>query len=506
MSRRLVYFTVGGDPRYADLLRLAVAALLDHAPHVDILVICDEAYASHIADVPGHRHLTPPNRGGVAASMRKVEVFDWPEIQSYDTVLFLDCDVVVAASLESVFESLEREDLLHVCPEGGVDDHAAGSHSLAYSPAQLAAYAAEGVRPFNCGQFVFRVSESMRGHFAAVRELIRTWRGPYFYEQSFMNHHFGLSRATTTVPLEAATKLFAREVDAEGPVRPILHFSDTTLHWRRKLALMQLVAGTRALGAQAQEMRSFGAGLAGLGRPLGVIAESAVDAAVAEQVRSLFVKAGIAVTAKALANSPTLVVSCGPAEGMSADAPPEAWRIAVGSEFDNDPLLRWRGRQQLLAAMHVVAEGALSVRGIGRTCVATSMAAGRLIPTREWLRWMRPAEGFPCVSREAPLSEAFVALASHASRAALVLDERGRYAGYVTLESVRRHRGKRASDATPVGDLDGVVVPAVRRSDSLDDLLRTARPWLEATTWFPVVEDDGRLAGLFELDAMLSAH
>ena len=505
MARHLVYFTVGGDPAYADLLRMAVATVRTRAPEVDLLVLCDTAYAPHVADVPGHRHLTAPNRDGVAASMRKVELFDWPRLRDYDAVLFLDCDIVVAGPLSGLLDGIQHPDLLHVCPEGGPESHAAPSHSLAYGPDELSAFVRDGVRPFNCGQFVLRPSDAMEHHFAQVRALMASWNGPFFYEQSFMNHHFGLARATTPRPLEEATELFARPGSADAAPRTLLHFADTGLHWRLKLAMMRHAAGVLALGpGQAEAMRAFGARLAELDA-LAVVAASAADAGAASDVARLLRAAGIrARPAESIRDGPVLVVACGPIEGAPATVADDAWRLEIGSDDSADRDARWVARQHLVAIAHVLAEGALAARGVPLDALALSLAARRFDRAGTAADWLRPDPGLPRVSGERTLEEALPTLATHPSRAAVVIDSAGRSAGYLTLATVLRHRASHAARRTPVGALPGVCVPAPAPGDDLDTALHAVEPWRDATPIWPVVDADGRIAGVLELGPLLA--
>ena len=46
--------------------------------------------------------------------------------------------------------------------------------------------------PFNAGQFMFKNTNVMEGHFAAVLWLSSVWPGVFFFEQSFMNFYFTL--------------------------------------------------------------------------------------------------------------------------------------------------------------------------------------------------------------------------------------------------------------------------------------------------------------------------
>lgn len=248
--RWLVYYVVGGEPGYAALLRESVASLRRHHPfaprkwrRVDVAVLCDEAYAPHVSDLgPGVTLVTTPPNGAdpVAASMRKVEAFRIPGIERYDAVVYLDCDVLVAGRLDPVFEAVTA-DVLYTVREGGPECHDRGYWTLGrYTPEQLAALREAGTGVFNAGQFAFRPSAAMRDHFAAVKRLIdeRTPDTPFFWEQSFMNHHFNLAGATDDGPLTPLVHLAACR-DPPPPTALLVHFSDASVPYTEKLRCMR---------------------------------------------------------------------------------------------------------------------------------------------------------------------------------------------------------------------------------------------------------------------------
>lgn len=253
--RALVYYVVGGAPEYAALLRASVASLRRHHPPcevdvaVDVAVLCDADYARCLADVPARVCRTPPNADPVQASARKMQVFQLvPDIQAYDVVLYLDCDVLVLGRLDGLLRAVsksDKPDALYTCREGGPAAHAHRYWSLgAYTDDQLAAFEREDVGVFNCGQFAFRPTPRVAAHFAAVCRLIDDdpqRRG--FWEQAYANHHFNLARAVDDTVLDDTVLTPLVKLAARRPPAPpgvlLAHFSCATLPWHEKLHLMQ---------------------------------------------------------------------------------------------------------------------------------------------------------------------------------------------------------------------------------------------------------------------------
>jgi hypothetical protein len=499
MAKNLVYFTVGGSPAYAELLRVAVATVLAQVGDgdIEILVMCDEDFAPHITDIPGHRFVTGPNPDGVAASMRKVEIFDWPLLRAYERVLFLDCDVVVTAPIGALFDAFTNGDMLYVCPEKTSADHASPYFSLSYDDAQLAGYVRDGVRPFNCGQFAFRVTDEMEAHFGAVRELMRKWTGEYFYEQSFMNHHFGLARATSTWPLEEWTRLGARDVGDGLSMRPLMHFTLATIHARLKLAMMRHVAGLAAAGEDAPGMLSLGESLADL-PGVRVMATSPADDAVTLAVCELFAAAGIAAEpGVGQSGAPTLVVESGPPDGGRPAPPADAWFISL--DVGTTETDRWVARQHLEAIASLVCAGVLARRGLDESERAAALACRRFSSRVPLSARMRSGDVLPRVGPGTTLARAAAVVLSYVGHAAVLVEDDGRYLATVTPALLAPYVGLAGDARVTLGLVPNLKAPPLRPSMTVDEALRAAPAWAQGMLYPVVSEEDDRVIGIVDL-------
>ncbi len=242
----LVYYTVGGSPEYVHILAASIDSLREfggNRKNYDILVMCDEHFREHLASLDiDHIHMTPVNATPVHASMRKTEIFRFSGIERYSRVLFLDCDIVIGKSLENVFESIERSDVLYVKPENkDPESHKNMYYSrqdLPYSDAELKGLARDQVYAFNAGQFAFRVSPVMRENFEAVARGTENYdERIHFYEQSFMNAYFNRARAVD-YSLDPHIRLFA-QIHMTAPPKAINHFCGATASIGEKLDWME---------------------------------------------------------------------------------------------------------------------------------------------------------------------------------------------------------------------------------------------------------------------------
>jgi hypothetical protein len=179
----------------------------------------------------------------VKASGRKVQVFQFvSDIDKYDVVLYLDCDILVLGRLEGILRAVRAPDKLYTCREMGPECHTHDQRfwSLAggYTEEQVAALKRDDIGCFNAGQFVFRPTPQIAEHFAAVSRLIDDRPGG-FWEQSYLNHHFNLHRAVDDTVLTPYVQLGVRR----APVLPgilLAHFSDAAMPWQHKLYFMTM--------------------------------------------------------------------------------------------------------------------------------------------------------------------------------------------------------------------------------------------------------------------------
>lgn len=248
MSRNLIYFVCGANPDYASLLKTSIESIRATCDlennNTDLLVMCDEKYQTHVAGLGILMHITEPNLTGIDASMRKVCIFDYPHINQYDNVLYLDCDIIVCKDLAPLFKNIRYNDTLYTCSELAVTrPHELIFFSLLnYTPQQLEYLYGMGKTGFNCGQMAFKASQAMCDHFACVRRDIATAKAtnhPYFYEQSFMNYHFNLYGKVddnVLTPITDLTPWNSNQLDVNVY---IAHFANIDRPWDYKLHHMR---------------------------------------------------------------------------------------------------------------------------------------------------------------------------------------------------------------------------------------------------------------------------
>jgi len=202
MSKNLVYFTIGFNLEYLEMLYLAIKSLRKRNT-VDVLVICDKQFMykcsetlkefSNINIVSCSDSMSAPD-----SSMKKLLIFNY-DIVKYDKILFIDSDVLIGKSIDNFFK-LMFEKKLYAGAEGFTSKiHESLTHSLQnYSQSDFNYFNFNSIYAFNCGFFGFLNNIEMKTHFSNILKMIKDWKGEYYYEQSFMNVYFNLRNLTDT--------------------------------------------------------------------------------------------------------------------------------------------------------------------------------------------------------------------------------------------------------------------------------------------------------------------
>lgn len=247
MTKHLVYFVVGGEPGYLNLLRFCMQSVrkFPENDQYDMMVMCDAEYAKHLegADLPhADLHITPHNKDCIWASMRKTEIFQYKRIRDYDKVLFLDSDIHVNSPLGPVFDVIQSGDKLYTAEQGGFAGHTEHYFSRGdrkYTSDELAHFRANGIKTFNAGQFGFKVTDTMRDHFENVaREKECHDKALHCFEQSFMNDYFNRV-AATDMSMTQHVEFFAQRNLHGAKDKILAHFCDAGIHWTEKLRFMR---------------------------------------------------------------------------------------------------------------------------------------------------------------------------------------------------------------------------------------------------------------------------
>lgn len=219
-KKNLLYYSVGGNKDYLALLQQSVLSVFAKCSKInfEVLFICPESWiddinAFKLAGATFKFHIIEDINDGVEISKNKTKIFDFAEIDSYNKILFLDADIIAARDIYHIFSNDYLHEKLYVkCNKIRVSftSHGSGYHGLRHlTTDQIQQLKDNDQLPFNAGQFLFLNSNKMQKHFENLNWLMNAWPGPYFFEQSFMNHYFCLYNLTDNDKFDAKVKLIS---------------------------------------------------------------------------------------------------------------------------------------------------------------------------------------------------------------------------------------------------------------------------------------------------------
>jgi hypothetical protein len=240
--KSIVYYTIGCNRGYIEMVELSIQSLRK-VYSGEIGIVCDESMISECKEkMPDvHYWSVPDSRTGQAASMNKLRVFDFIEVDAYDAVMYLDTDILAVNPIDSYFEKITEDDMLYVYTEtNNQERHKHLNWSLqTYTEEDYAFFRKENILPFNAGTFGFRPTQSMKDQFQAVRDMVANHTGPYFYEQSFLNVYFNLRNKTVRSVFTPDNYIFFPQTGTPYKTARLLHFADASQSAARKCNRMR---------------------------------------------------------------------------------------------------------------------------------------------------------------------------------------------------------------------------------------------------------------------------
>jgi len=214
-SNNLIYYTHGFNNKYLNMLELSIKSLRYTGNNQDVVVICDEAFVNECKNALKNYnnifiHSVKNSKSAPEASMNKLKIFDYENINKYNKIFFIDSDIIIHTNLDNIFNNITEDNLIYVKRESlKMEDHKNIYWSLQlYTEEQLDNFKRDNTFIFNAGQFGFKNSEQMKAHFNNINNLIKNHKGESFYEQSFMNHYFNLNKLKNDDILDNNVRLF----------------------------------------------------------------------------------------------------------------------------------------------------------------------------------------------------------------------------------------------------------------------------------------------------------
>jgi hypothetical protein len=123
------------------------------------------------------------------AACARLIVFDYPEIQDYQKLLYIDTDILIKAPLDPVFQILDgARDLLYGIESGTIASPSFGAQFFNFNQID------KSLTGLNSGTLLFLNSETMKSLFQRIRDHLYSFtqsgeKPPYCMDQPFINFH-----------------------------------------------------------------------------------------------------------------------------------------------------------------------------------------------------------------------------------------------------------------------------------------------------------------------------
>lgn len=250
-NKNLIYYTVYFDSGYVDLLELSINSIKEKSKiNFDILIITDQATRELILKREFSQKtklnffITETPKDGWEASRNKLLIYDYKKINSYNKILFLDCDIICRSDISDIFNMHLDDGILYTAsPENiSYEDHL----SIYYGFPFLGDHYVKDMKnlyqmPFNAGQFLFKNCWEMQNNFNKVNKLIKMWVGEYFFEQCFMNYYFCKKNLTNFSSLKRYISVITIEYDEMDAIEkyPLIHFSAPPTNASKKIEFIK---------------------------------------------------------------------------------------------------------------------------------------------------------------------------------------------------------------------------------------------------------------------------
>lgn len=246
-GENLIYYCAF-DFSYAKLLAMSIYSLFKtNSQNFKILILTDLKTKDYICNLLGqhilnkkiHFKLLNTPSCGIEASKCKTRIYEYENINYYENILYLDCDIISIKNIDFIFDNLQNE-TLYVSNNNGllkIDAHKFNPYigfrlikDEIFQKIKL-----KNQRPFNAGQFLFKNSSRMKKHFENINWFMKNWKSKYFFEQSFMNYYFCSALLTKNYLDELV--FFAKKDCKDLPLRKsiFIHFVGPALEGEEKL-------------------------------------------------------------------------------------------------------------------------------------------------------------------------------------------------------------------------------------------------------------------------------
>lgn len=199
--KNLVYYSVGFNDSYAELLKLSILKLDLYNTNQDVLIITDgKFYEKNFKeyDRPNVYYHMVDNTNPDDVAFNRLRIFD-ADISIYDNLMYMDTDVWANLNLDVVFKNCEDDKLYAVVEDYNFENHWRSPFNLGeYTDEDISYFKKNKIHTFNSGLMMFKNSQNMSNHFKNVLDLRNIYPKGQFTEQPYINHYFNKRNLVNT--------------------------------------------------------------------------------------------------------------------------------------------------------------------------------------------------------------------------------------------------------------------------------------------------------------------
>lgn len=166
MTKTLIYSCVFLDEKYINLINLLLKSykLFGNSPDdVDYLIICNTNFEKKIKAIFDNLNISGKIwcidlKNKFEAGYSSLKIFSYPNINLYNKILYLDCDILVTNSINNILD-FQLENKLYSLQEGNTNHQFWGSQFFDKNPNCLA---------FTCGILLFNNNNIIKDLFSQI--------------------------------------------------------------------------------------------------------------------------------------------------------------------------------------------------------------------------------------------------------------------------------------------------------------------------------------------------
>jgi hypothetical protein len=167
------------------------------------------------------------------AACARLAIFDYPNINNYEKLLYLDTDIIIKNDIKPIFD-LEIDDLLYAIESGTINSPSFGSYFLDLDTIDI------NTTGMNSGTLLFKNSETMKSLFNRINQHITEYTNEgkpplYCMDQPFINFHAIKDKLYNNQLLNPYVSLFEDNATVNNyDTSSICHFAYPIGHFEHK--------------------------------------------------------------------------------------------------------------------------------------------------------------------------------------------------------------------------------------------------------------------------------